>query len=257
MENSTVQPKDLEKTDNEILSLKTDSDKVSIWQVMNGRITELLILGDIFVVRDDVPKDLDPVKAAIDFIRIFDVRRTALIRKLKPVPTPSTLPIPEPTTKSITVSKEEKDFKPNKRNKSFEEYKKNSYSKSKGLALRNKMTEIEKVGSIIIYEEIVSLIYKKTKDPFTMKDVINIILGVYTNNSEVSANNKTRSYIQWLIKEGFITSSIKSKGASTGYRREFTFLKAPFNAERPMQADFNPEDMQKQKELELLTARQL
>jgi hypothetical protein len=50
---------------------------VQIWHVIEGEIKELKILGNIFKVREDRPKDVDPVKAADDFIKTFNFKESA------------------------------------------------------------------------------------------------------------------------------------------------------------------------------------
>ena len=56
---------------------------VNVWTVRAGEITELLIHGSVFEVRDDYPKELNPIQVAQDFLKVFDISKTKVIRKVK------------------------------------------------------------------------------------------------------------------------------------------------------------------------------
>jgi hypothetical protein len=54
---------------------------VVVWNVEDGILNEVKILGNVFVLRTNRSHGIDPVKAAIDFITVYDVKATA--KKIK------------------------------------------------------------------------------------------------------------------------------------------------------------------------------
>ena len=50
-----------------------------------GRINKIRITDAIFVVREDCPIDLDPIKVTVDFLRVYDVSKTIALRRDIPV----------------------------------------------------------------------------------------------------------------------------------------------------------------------------
>ena len=197
-------------------SAKQEPD-IEIEQVLGGKITELKIQGSIFVVKPDTK--VDPVKAAKDFISAFDIKRTAMIRKIKAEP------------EKPTISKQ-----------------------LKAVATRNAESGLETVGrenNIPIYKEYIIGLYRKHPTTFDGRNVIDYMSKMYKGAAGATLANKQRAYIKFMIHSGMIEQT----GGHGKIGRIYKFREAPYGAELPAQAEYDTKFMDNMKQRELITIR--
>lgn len=74
--------------------------------------------------------------------------------------------------------------------------------------------------------------------------------NAYPEITPSTAQNRARSYLKYFKENGFV--NVETVGKNT---KVYNFLKAPFEAEKPAQSDFNPDVLKTQMALELDTMR--
>jgi len=198
------------------IEAELNDNDVAIWQVMAGKITELKIHGDIFVVKQDT--NVDPVKAAKDFINAFDIKRTAMVRKIKCIP----------EGKIAEQVRERKSNQP-----------------------PTDVELVDRINNIPVYKEYVISFYKKYPDTFVSNDLKEHLTKIHKGSTGATMINKTRTYIKYLLKTGFV-EQIEGKG---NYGRVYKFKEAPFGASLPAQPDYDSGYLRNMRQLELLTIR--
>ena len=197
-------------------------NQIQVWQVQNGKITQMKIQGGLFLVKPDTK--VDPIKAAKAFLEAFDIGRTTIVRKamgdLKPTTT-----VPS-TTKEQTT----------KRHKRIQEI----------------GEVVGKVNNLPIIKEKIIGFFRKYPDQFTTDNMKNYWMDIYVYNipteqtkpTELTVLNKQRATLKWLVNKGYV-KQIEGKG---NYHRKYEWKERPWGAEPAAQADVNPKyliDLQK------------
>jgi len=205
----------------DVNTFKEQTEDIIIEQVIAGRITELKIQGAIFAVKPDT--NVDPIKAAEAFLNAFDIKKTAMLRKIKG-------DVPKPTVGMTFRNKQEK-----------------------AVATRRYQSALETVGrvnNIPIFKEYITDFYKKYHEEFTGRDVIDFMSTKFKNSASATLANKQRAYIEFMRQNGWI-DQIAGSGK---IGRKYKFIEAPYGTEI-VKAEFDPEYMQGMKERQLIAIR--
>lgn len=207
----------------DVNTFENQTEDIVIEQVLAGRITELKIQGAIFAVKPEA--NVDPIKAAKDFLNAFDIKKTAMLRKLKcEVPKPEHEP-------SMTF-----------RNK-----------QQKAVFTRQSQSELESVGrinNIPIFKEYIVEFYKKYHDGFIGRDVIDFMATKFKSSASATLANKQRAYIEFMRQNGWID---QVAGAGK-VGRKYKFVEAPYGTEI-VKAEYDSTYMQGMKERQLIAIR--
>jgi hypothetical protein len=210
------------------------TDIVSVWQMMCGKVTEVLVRGEVFVVRDDYPKELDPVKVAAQFLKVFDIGQTKIRRKVLET---------NDGSKTYYVTKGKKSDPSvhrtyNKRTKHTE----------------GKEPSVDVVNNIGIYKHYITGFYRRFPNSFMAADLDNYFQEMFPDVTFVTCTNKRRAYTLFMVKEGFVKRTELKPGAPRlGYTYEF--IKAPYDEQPAAQAEFDPEYLKQSVAMQLLTMR--
>jgi len=196
--------------------LDKQNDEIIVWQILAGKITELKIQGDIFAVRQDTT--VDPVKAAKDFINAFDVKRTAMMRKVKCEPVLPSRIVKTINKKTITDEHGE---------------------------------QVGRINNIPIYKKYIEGMYRKYPESFSGRDIIAYLQSVYKGSASATIANKQRAYIKFMQENGFI-EQIEGKGSVS---RKYKFICTPYDAVPIAVAEYDPKFMQDMKEKQLIAIR--
>lgn len=198
------------------------TEAIVIEQVLAGKITELKIQGAIFAVKPDA--NVDPIKAAKDFLNAFDLKKTAMLRKVKG-------DVQKPKTESL-------EFK-NKQEKARHTQK-----------LQAKLEVVGRVNNIPIHKEYVTEFYRKYPETFIGKDLVNFMGTKFVGAATATLYNKQRAYIEFFRTNGWI-EQIAGSGKSG---RKYKFIAAPYNTEI-IKPEFNVQELMQRRQLEMLTVR--
>jgi hypothetical protein len=203
-----------------INTFQAQDEDIVIEQVLAGKITELKIQGAIFAVKPDA--HVDPIKAARDFLNAFDIKKTAMLRKVK-----CEVPKPEPM---IYRNKQQKAV----------------MTKQSQAGLET----VARVNNIPIFKEYIVEFYKKYPDTFTGKDVIDFMGTKFKSSAATTLMNKQRAYIEFFRSNGWI----EQIGGSGKVKRVYKFIEAPYGTE-VVKAEYDAGFMQDMKERQLIAIR--
>ena len=185
------------------------------------------MLGEICVLREGYPSHLNAVKVARDFLAVYDIKKSVMLRKVK--------------SGSVDTPAIASNNPPRK-------YKKREYISRPGFP-EMKINEPEdfytKVNSVALYKEKIIGIYRKMPEKFTSIDVVDYISSVYPELAIPSRHTKARAYLKYCVNEDLFEVT------RSGKRLFYKFTTAPFNTEKPAQSDFDPVVMHDQKLREL------
>jgi hypothetical protein len=184
---------------------------VSVYTISRGELTEVKILEEVFCVRSPCPDGLDPVLIAQNFLKVFDLEKTKLMRKMKAAPLGSGRAC-APAVKTRG----------------------GSWSRTTKITETEEPVGIEK--NIKVYKNKIISFYRLHSDSFTSKEMNEFFEKVYPEISKATAMNKQNAYIRFLRNQGLI-ESIKSH--SKGNCGVFRFVSAPYGAEKAAQAEFD------------------
>ena len=205
--------------------LTQDDSEIQVWQMVNGKITQMKIQGGIFIVKPDT--NVNPIKAAKDFLAAFDIGRTTVVRKAT---TPSTSSAEQPM---VTTR--------NKR-------------------LRETGEVVGKINNLPIIKEKITGFYRKYPDQFTTKNMAGYFFDEYKYNvtpgtqvpTDSTIMNKQRATLKFLVNKGYV-KQIEGKG---NYRRKYEWKEVPYGAEPAAQADVSPKYLMDLRKRELMDMRQ-
>jgi hypothetical protein len=192
--------------------LKPNND-VEIWQVVAGKITEVKIQNTVFIVKPNT--NIDPVKAAQDFLNAFDTKKTAMMKK-----------VTAPYQNKVPVLKNDVD--------------KPKYAKFPDMG-----EPLARVKHTSIYKTIIVDFFRKFPKEFSAKNFTQYLIDKY-GVSKGTAINYQFSYVTYMQDQKMI-EQIGKEGKAFKYR----FITAPFGAVPPVQAEpIDPEEIRRRIQME-------
>jgi len=182
-----------------------------------GRITHIRANEIVLALKENYPSDLEPLRVVEDFLKVVDFPKTKLLQKTSK---------PSVSTRS-----------------------------SKKPIMHQESDIIGRHFTVSIYKHIVIKMYRTLPEVFIGSDLISMFKDYYKEYdkklSSITLNNRSRAYILFLERNGFIANV----SITTGRQKAYSFVQAPFGIEPPVKAEHDPEFLRKQKELELETMR--
>lgn len=196
---------------------------VDIWEKTAGKIKIIECPWGLLQVKEKYPNNLDPVKVVSDYLTVIDIEGTKLLQKMR-------------SPGAVAASKSNLNKRPGTRKPT----------------IREKGPAVGKYHSIKIYQNRIIDLYRKLPETFHSAEACNYFIEAYKplKISTDTARNKVYAYVNFL-KENGVVRELGYEGRSPVYQ----FVKAPYNAEKPAQADFDPEFLKKQKAVELEAMR--
>lgn len=209
------------------ICFQKDGDVIP-WQMTCGKITQVKIQGSIFIVNDDAVED--PIKVGIDFLKTFNIPKTAVARKVMN----GTKTTNVPSTEQEIVTKKKR--------------------------ARRTGEIVGKVNNLPILKEDIVGFYRIKPDVFSMEAMKDYFRNIYINNlpedapkpSENSVLNKQRATLKFMTQKGYV-KQIEGKG---NYHRKYEWKERPWGAEPAAQADVSPQYLMDLRKRELMTIRQ-
>jgi hypothetical protein len=193
-------------------------------------------VDNIFAIQDILPENVNPIKVAEMFVRTIDLEKTKVLRA------------------AINGNKYTNETPQN--DNTYYNTKGNRTTHKRGPYKKGDVGEtdepIDVVLRVAIYKERIIDIWRRLgEDLFTGSDIKKYLLDYYgVRIRETTAYNKQRGYVEYMKKNGFI-KEVNSFNKAKVYK----FISAPFGAEPAAKAEFDPEDAQKRKLIELSTMR--
>lgn len=207
-----------------------NDNEIQVWQMTNGKITQMKIQGGIFIVKPDAT--VNPIKAAKDFLATFDIGRTTIVRKAMGNGVTNTS-VPS-TTEQQVVPK------------------------------RKRMHEtgeiVGKINNLPIIKEKIIGFYRKYPDQFTTKNMAGYFFDEYKYNvmpgthvpTDSTIMNKQRATLKFLVNKGYV-KQIEGKG---NYKRKYEWKEVPYGAEPAAQADVSSKYLMDLRKRELISLRE-
>lgn len=179
---------------------------ITPWAMNRGKLTHLLILGEIFVIRDDCPDKLNPIQVAYDFLRAFNIPLTRIARK------------------TIKTEKPESNFQPNLNSRSYV----TTNTPEHG-------DRVDKIYNTYIYRERVIDIYQNLRKEFSSATLIQYFIDAYKKENyditEGGAQTRSYAYLAYLKKENLIKKTNGMPGIKTKSFMFYEFINAPYGVE--------------------------
>lgn len=192
--------------------------RVQPWQMIAGKLTEIKIDGEIFVVRRDAPPEMNPVEVARRFMRVFDTQRTTIKRKaMAASPKHAERSVAERSTTTATDGGE----------------------------------RVGNINGISIFKNDIISFHRKFPETFQTMDLTNHMHALYPTTAIGTCTNKSRAYIKHMLRESIITRERGSKG-----KRIYKFVNAPYGAASPVVAEFDQDYIKNMRLLEIKTMRE-
>jgi len=213
--------------------------EIEEWTKIAGKLTQVRFDNRVLVLNPDRPDDLDPIKVLKDFMVVYDLGQTALLRKTG-----------GNTTTTSNVEQQTKQIKPSRQK--MERINEDPVSRINNIPIyKSKIIEFYKL--VMENRASKSDMAKWNVDSddivFKSQDLTNFLYKSYDNITRSTAINRQHVYIKYLEDEKFI----ELVGGSINRGRVYKFTRAPFGCSVKVQ--FDDEYMQKMRQLEMYTRR--
>ena len=219
----------------------TNKHEIEVWQILEGKVTQIRMNDRILTLNIDRPTTLDPVQVLNDFVQVYNLEKTTILRKEK-VEEPDVVVKQKPVQRYIL---EEPAITP--------------HVEDADVATRVNNLPIHK-SKIVDFYHLVALDPPTTSEMvkwnvsandviFKTNDLTNFLYSVYSNITKATAANRQHAYVKYMLEEGII----ERVGGTINKSRIFKFTTPPFGATTV--ASFDQNELINRRHLELYTIR--